>query len=73
MLNVAPLIDAQLKSARELGKAGNLQPITVFETLVRAHDARLEILEAAGDEATAVSTMERLLSSMSYTPSREKP
>lgn len=69
--DVAPLIDAQLKSARELGKAGNLQPITVFETLVRAHDARLEILEAAGDEATALSTMERLLGGMSH--STENP
>ncbi|QOV90691.1 TolC family protein [Humisphaera borealis] len=59
--DVAPLIDQQLQSARDLGRLGNINPVAIFESLVIAHDTRLEILDAVGTRAAAVNQINALL------------
>ena len=58
---VAPLADEQLRSARELGRLGAVNPLVIFEAMTRAHETRLEVLEAAGREAAARKQLDALL------------
>jgi cobalt-zinc-cadmium efflux system outer membrane protein len=51
--SLAPAADAQLRAARELGKLGQASAVAVFEALVRSQEARLALLDAVADEATA--------------------
>lgn len=58
---LAPLADQQLKAARDLGRLGAVNTVVVFEALTRAHETRVEILEAAGREAGARNRIDALL------------
>lgn len=58
---LAPLADQQLQAARELGRLGVANTAVVFEALTRAHETRIEILEAAARESAARNQLNTLL------------
>jgi outer membrane protein TolC len=58
---LAPAADEQLRAARELGRLGNVSTAVVFEALTRAHEARVELLDAAAQEAAARNQLTALL------------
>jgi outer membrane protein TolC len=58
---LAPLADQQLRAARNLGRLGAVNTVIVFEALTRAHEARIEILEAASREAVARNQINALI------------
>ena len=54
-------VDELAESARELGRLGDVNTAVVFEAVTRAHETRVEILEAAGREAGARNLIDALL------------
>lgn len=71
---LAPMADEQVNTARRLSKLGNVNSIALFETLTAAHEARLEVLEVAGRQATSVNQIKSLLRPATGVelPSKEK-
>lgn len=50
---IAPLADRQVKDATQLAELGEFEALTQLEALSRRHEARLEVLQAAQEEALA--------------------
>jgi len=58
---VAPLIDQQLQAVRAQRQIGNVSPLVVFETVTRAYETRLEVLDAAATVARAQTKINALI------------
>ena len=73
--DLAPIVDEQLRAARNLGRLGNASTIVVFEALTRAHATRLNLLDAAAAEAAAANQLNALLRPASGVgpPAAEEP
>ncbi len=50
---LVPLVDQQLKDARKLLDIGEGGSLVLLESLIRAHEAKLEVIEARMEESTA--------------------
>lgn len=58
---LTPLVDEQLRDARNLGKLGDVGTVVVLEVLTRAYETKIELLEAAIREAEAINLLNSLL------------
>lgn len=59
--NVVPLVDRQLADARRLTDLGEGGTLVLLESLARAHQAKLDLIQARHDEAAAASELLHLL------------
>lgn len=59
--SIAPLADRQLQDARRLAQAGELDPLVMLESVVRAHDTRLSLIEARLNESQAAVAIEEIM------------
>jgi len=57
---VAPLIDRQLEDARRLLGLGEGGGLVLLESLVRAHDTKMRLIDVWHDEARAHATISYL-------------
>lgn len=58
---VAPMVDAQFADVRRLAELGEIQVFMLMEALTRRLDARLNLIEAARDEALATTRLLEVL------------
>jgi outer membrane protein TolC len=58
---LSPLVDEQLRDARNLGRLGDVGTVVLLEALTRAYETRIELLEAVVREADAVNRLNALL------------
>ncbi|MCI0362783.1 MAG: TolC family protein [Phycisphaerales bacterium] len=77
--NIAPLADRQLDAARRLadaGELGELHMLVLLESVVRAHDTRLELVDARLRESEAAVAIEEIIgppTSSTASPIQEPP
>ncbi len=58
---LAPLIDAQVREARELLDIGEHSPLAMLEGIIRRHEAKLRALDALANEAEAAIELRSLV------------
>lgn len=59
-LNIVPLVDQQIEDARRLLEIGEGGSLVLLESLVRAHEAKLELIEARLEESTTQNEIRHL-------------
>ena len=59
--NVVPLVDRQIKDARRLLELGEGGSLVLLESLVRAHEAKLDLIEVRLEESTSQNEIRHLL------------
>jgi outer membrane protein TolC len=59
--NLVPLVDRQIDDARQLLEIGEGGSLVLLESLVRAHEAKLDLIEARFDESDAQNEIRHLL------------
>ncbi len=59
--NVVPLVDRQIDDARHLLEIGEGGSLVLLESLVRAHQAKLDLIEARFDESATQNEIRHLL------------
>jgi cobalt-zinc-cadmium efflux system outer membrane protein len=59
--NVVPLVDRQLTDAQRLVELGEGGSLVLLESLTRAHQAKLDLIEALHDERSAENEIRHLL------------
>lgn len=58
--NLVPLVDQQLEDARKLLDLGEGNSLVLLESLVRAHEAKLELIEARLEESAAQNKIRQI-------------
>ena len=59
--NVVPLVDRQIDDARQLLEIGEGGSLVLLESLVRAHEAKLDLIEARVEESATQNEIRHLL------------
>ncbi len=59
--NVVPLVDRQVEDARSLLELGESGSLVLLESLVRAHEAKLDLIEVRLEESTTETEIRHLL------------
>jgi outer membrane protein TolC len=59
--NVVPLVDRQIDDARQLVEIGEGGSLVLLESLVRAHEAKLDLIEARLEESDTQNKIRHLL------------
>ena len=59
--NVVPLVDQQIDDARSLLELGEGGSLVLLESLVRAHEAKLDLIEVRLEESTTQTEIRHLL------------
>ncbi len=59
--NVVPLVDRQIEDARSLLELGEGGSLVLLESLVRAHEAKLDLIEVRLEESTTQNEIRHLL------------
>jgi len=59
--NVVPLVDRQIDDARNLLEIGEGGSLVLLESLVRAHEAKLDLIEARLEESATQNKIRHLL------------
>ncbi len=58
--NVVPLADRQLEDARQLAELGELDPLVLLDSVVRAHDTRISLIDARLRESQAAAAIDEI-------------
>jgi hypothetical protein len=59
--NVVPLVDRQIDDARQVLEIGEGDSLVLLESLVRAHEAKLDLIEARFEESDTQNEIRHLL------------
>lgn len=69
--HVVPLADRQLDDARRLAELGELDPLVLLDSVVRAHDTRISLIDARLGESRAAVAIDEIVGPPAPLPAAE--